>query len=323
MRWAFCFLRCDLMDIKEHKTIQEQIKILRDRGLTITDEKTAELMLLNYNYYRLSGYSLTLRKNNHFSKGSTFDQIMQIYFFDRELKLLILNYLEEIEIALRTQIAYTLGEINPLIHKEKTLFSADSFFEDTHIEISKCIKRNNNEAFIKHHKTKYKDQLPIWVVVETLSFGALSRLFSCLEYEYQNLICKQYYSPIPVKYLANWTEGLCVLRNICAHKSRLFNRGFAQAFLFPPEDHPVFIKEGYESDHIGKKLFFALVIIDRIHPDKNILSRMNNDLSSLTSQYPFVDIKHYGLRPNYAEIIEKINSKYYKNKSPILGKSFI
>lgn len=71
---------------KDFKTIEEQLEILRSRGLTINDESRAKDFLLHNNYYRISGYSLTLRKNNVFSKSATFQNIVDIYHFDHELR---------------------------------------------------------------------------------------------------------------------------------------------------------------------------------------------------------------------------------------------
>ena len=72
------------MSDKGFKTIEEQMEILRSRGLTIDDETQAKNFLLRNNYYRISGYSLTLRKNNTFSKSATFQNIVDIYHFDHE-----------------------------------------------------------------------------------------------------------------------------------------------------------------------------------------------------------------------------------------------
>ena len=75
------------MSTKDFKTIDEQLEILRSRGLIIDDENIAKDFLLYNNYYRISGYSLTLRKNNIFSKSASFQNIIDIYNFDHEAYL--------------------------------------------------------------------------------------------------------------------------------------------------------------------------------------------------------------------------------------------
>ena len=78
------------MAIKEYKTIDEQIALLRSRGLAIADEELAKDFLLRNNYYRISGYSLTLRSHDVFSKNASFQNIIDIYCFDHEFRHVLL-----------------------------------------------------------------------------------------------------------------------------------------------------------------------------------------------------------------------------------------
>lgn len=87
---------------KDFKTIDEQIEILRSRGLTIEDEAEAKDFLLRNNYYRVSGYSLTLRKNDVFAKSATFQNIEDIYNFDHEFRHIILHHIETIEVQMKS-----------------------------------------------------------------------------------------------------------------------------------------------------------------------------------------------------------------------------
>ena len=98
-----------LHDIKPFKTIEEQITILKDRGLIIDDEEKAKSFLANLNYYRLSAYTLTLRKEDRFYKNVHFSDVMQIYNFDMELRAALMYLLESIEVSMRTYIGYFHG----------------------------------------------------------------------------------------------------------------------------------------------------------------------------------------------------------------------
>lgn len=95
-----------LQDIKPFKTIEEQIAILRERGLLIDDEEKAKLFLTNLNYYRLSAYTLTLRKENMFYDNVHFSDVMQIYNFDMELRAALMYLLESIEVSMRTHMVH-------------------------------------------------------------------------------------------------------------------------------------------------------------------------------------------------------------------------
>ena len=94
------------MEEKKFKTIDEQLEILKSRGLIIEDESVAKEFLLYNNYYRVSGYSLTLRKNDIFYESTTFQNIIDIYNFDHEFRHIILKYIENIEVKFKSIYAY-------------------------------------------------------------------------------------------------------------------------------------------------------------------------------------------------------------------------
>lgn len=300
------------MDQKPYKTIDEQVEILKDRGLIISDEDYAKRCLTQLNYYRLSGYTLTLRKNNSFYKNITFENVMDIYNFDRQLKLYVLNYLKDIEISLRTHIGYILGSMDS---DKPAYLNAGCYISDAHYnrvleELKDALADSKNEAFVKHHQTKYRGSLPSWVMVETLSFGALSRLFSSLKQDIKCDICDAYYNQIRPQVVENLLEGLVVLRNICAHHSRIYNRGIPNTPKMSKVDNDFFIDNGYERNEIGKKLFFRLVIIDRLIEDANFLSKMISDIDALSYKYPFVQLRHYGFKADWKNMVSEINKQY-------------
>lgn len=95
--------------IKQPKTYEEQIQILKTRGLVVEDEMSAKNILSKINYYRFSAYTLTLKNDDLFHEGISFDQIYNLYEFDRKLRLYLLSLLEQIEISFRTKISYHLA----------------------------------------------------------------------------------------------------------------------------------------------------------------------------------------------------------------------
>jgi abortive infection bacteriophage resistance protein len=297
--------------VKPFKTIHDQLNLLKDRGLIVYDENEAEFILEHLNYYRISGYTLTLRKNDAFYANTTFDDIMQIYNFDKELKGFLLLCLEDIEIALRTHIGYVIGQVDPLGYLRPENFASDIHFNAFSCEIRSALEDNKNEAFIKHHQSKYGSLLPSWVFVETLSFGTLSRLFSSLHIDLQKSICAKYYKDIRYTYIMNWLEALVVIRNLCAHHSRLYNRGLPRAFTFAKKDLNFFLEQGYDRNQIGKKIFFALLIIARLAPrSKETTISITDKIYELQSKYPFADIKHYGFGKHWEEVLSDFNLSY-------------
>ena len=156
------------MENKPFKSISEQVNLLKARGLIIDDLPYAYNVLSHVNYYRLSGYSLTLRENDQFHSSVTLEQIMQVYNFDAELRVALLYLLEYIEIAFRTHVGYFHAEkYGPVGYMDKSSFVNESYYIQFTQEIFKLIQKNGkNEIFIKHHIEKYKGQFPIWVIVD-------------------------------------------------------------------------------------------------------------------------------------------------------------
>lgn len=299
---------------KTFKTIDEQIEILEKRGLNIDEKDKLKCYLMELNYYRLSGYSLALRKNDEFYPDTTFDNILQVYHFDKELKIKLMAFLEDIEISLRSYIGYELGkqEIQPnsqVAYLNPNNYISESAFNEIVEEIRDCVGDNKNEAFIKHHNTKYNGTLPSWVLVETLSFGKLSKLLQSLNKDIQKEISKDHFYGKKFTVISNWMESLVILRNLCAHHARLINRGIPHKPGFSDDEDAYFIKNGYRENQIGARLFFRLILIDRLSKRPRIHEELKSTIKCLATKYPFVDLKHYGFTRNWEEIFDKMNTK--------------
>lgn len=289
------------MKHKPFKTIDEQVDLLLKKGLIIPDYDYARFVLSECNYYRLSGYTLTLRKNDHFYKNVTFENVMQLYYFDKDLRLFLLDLLEDIEISLRTHVAYVLGSQDTDPNSSPSYLLSENYINDTVYSsmmktIPGAISESNNEAFVKHHLSRYDGLLPVWALVEILSFGKLSKLFGSLNISLQKEICNNYYSGKKFNIVSNWMEGLVVLRNMCAHKVRLINRGIVRKPKFSSKENDFFISNGYEPAEIGTRIFFRLLIIDRLSSDSKIHNRIKQWFAKEQEKYPFVDLKHYGFK---------------------------
>ena len=97
------------------KTTDEQIKILKSRGLSIANEDKAKKFLMRNNYYRISGYSLTLRSHDVFNPSANFQNIIDIYEFDHELRHILLKYIDIIEITVKSIFAGRIIAVIKLI----------------------------------------------------------------------------------------------------------------------------------------------------------------------------------------------------------------
>jgi abortive infection bacteriophage resistance protein len=120
-----------MADLKPWKTMTEQLALLKSRGLQVDDETAALDYLARIGYYRLSGYWYPLReidraesavqnkpiRTDNFISNSHFEDVVKLYVFDKRLRLLALDALERIEMAIRVDVAHLLGEQNACAHE--------------------------------------------------------------------------------------------------------------------------------------------------------------------------------------------------------------
>lgn len=278
--------------VKPPTTFEDQLQILKSRGLIIHDEDFAIRTLRRINYYRLSAYTLSLKREDTFLPGTTFELIFALYEFDRRFRYLIMEMVEQVEIAFRTHISYHIAHAyGPLGHLDPEHFDHhESFLAELEKEI-----RRSQEIFIKHHMEKYEGKIPVWVAIEVLSFGALSKLFSNLKRDDQNQIAKSNYR-VPAVYLGSWLKCLSYIRNICAHYGRVYNRPLTSKPRLDPKSKPLGIKQG--------KIFACLYILKELIPDRMKWKDFVTRLEALLTEYKdAVELERIGFPEDWEAIL--------------------
>lgn len=253
---------------KPPKTFAEQVQILKSHGLDIPDQPKAEFYLSQLNYYRLSAYCLPFETNHtthQVAPGTTFDDVLNLYIFDRELRLLLLDAIEKIEVSLRTQMAYHLSHRHNTAHPhlDPSIFQNTGRHQDGLNKLKKDV-RKSDEDFIRHLTTKYQELLPpIWAVVELMTMGQLSNWFSNIkERQDRKAICQVYNLNEAV--MTSFCEHLSLVRNKAAHHARLWNRVFPKQMKLPevgPSNLINSILRLPHNDRNLKKLYNTLTIM--------------------------------------------------------------
>lgn len=214
------------LNIKEPKTYEQQVEILKERNLIVSDEEEAVAFLKRVNYYRFSAYGLTLRQADNkdsFRDGITFYHIKMLYDFDQKLRVHLMNYLELIEIEFRSKIAYQHAhQFEALGYRSSVNFNSEGLHISFLEELDKQIDRSGKELFVMHHRNKYGGEFPFWVAIEVISFGELSKLFRNLKEETKNRVVKDF--NVPSYYVESWLHSLTYVRNVCAHYGRLYGK---------------------------------------------------------------------------------------------------
>ncbi len=224
---------------KPHLAFDEQRELLQTRGLAITDPSEFDHALETIGYYRLSGYWYPFRdldrstglRLDRFSPGTSSGLILELYEFDRRLKLLVLDAIERVEIAVRVAVGHTAGRRHPYVHLEPAQLDRrftqsqggrDALYDGWRRRYDNGQARSR-EAFVAHFASNYDARLPIWAATEIMEFGSLSWLLWGLPYQDRSEIASLFRVPNESTF-TSWLRTLVYVRNVCAHHSRFWNR---------------------------------------------------------------------------------------------------
>ncbi|MDP1696953.1 MAG: Abi family protein [Xanthomonadaceae bacterium] len=217
-------------------SITDQAGRLKQRGLQFTDDARVQHYLTHIGYYRLSAYWLPFEqlaadgqpRNHQFRPGTTFEQVLSLYIFDRQLRLLVMEAIERIETAIRTHWAHAMAmRHGPHAHLDANLFKSP-WQHASDIARMAGELQDSSETFIAHYRRQYSEPYlpPIWAVVETLTLGALSRWFKATKStDAKREVAKSLAMPT-IEVLEQVLHALTPVRNVCAHHGRLWNRRF-------------------------------------------------------------------------------------------------
>ena len=269
---------------KQALTLREQVELLRSRGMSITDDAKAEHYLGFINYYRLAAYWLPFEADHSthtFRPGTTFDLVLDHYVFDRNLRVLLIDAIERVEVAVRTQFAFQLAHAyGPHALLDPELFNATGprwSYRGNRQTLEQEV-RDSRETFVQHLRETYSEPLPpIWAAVEIMTLGQLSKWYANLKHgSDRNLVARVF--DFDESNLVSFLHHLVIVRNLCAHHSRVWNRLFA--FLFKlPRHRPAVLVSSLNRD-APKKLYNTLVtlayLLDTISPDHHWKQRLRD-----------------------------------------------
>jgi len=308
------------------KSYAEQLEVLKGRGLFCSDEAKALDYLERLGYYRLSGYwypfreikleqdvstgKIKYQRLDNFVDHATFQDAVHLYVFDKKLRLLAMDALERIEVAIRCNIAYLLGERDAFAYRSPQLFDTPfvqanaghtkSRHDEWLAKFEVSLDRSKEE-FVKHYRGKYGLPLPIWVAIETWDFGLLSTLYSGMKYKDKELIAARFSISKP-KVFESWLRSLNYLRNICAHHSRLWNRNVVDQPKLPDVGEVPALDEFRGKDDLIARpfLLFCMMrhLLDRICPN----SHWHERFRQLAAEFP--DVHAGGISVNDMGLIE-------------------
>ncbi|WP_171018549.1 Abi family protein [Rhodococcus sp. Q] len=217
--------------MKPFLTVEQQVQKLRDNGLALVgaDLALAQQLLCDHNYYRLSGYFRYFQTNpaagnNRFAASATFADIRAAYLFDQQLARKLHEGLAEFEVVFRSQLAYLMGQsTGPGGYLEDKAYEYRNGARDTLFKSIREDLARSTERFANHHVTR-GESMPIWAAVEAMSLGTTSKMYG-LTTDVEGVL-KPLATRFDLKHshAARTFRAMTVLRNVCAHHGRIWNR---------------------------------------------------------------------------------------------------
>ena len=288
---------------KPFKTYNQQLRILRDRGMEISNGSKAISILKRENYYNIiNGYKDIFLDNNSkqiekFKVGTKFEHIYSLFEFDRNLKGIFLKYILKLESSIKSKISYHFSDEYkmPFNFLNTNNFKTTNLGEVTSLisRISTTIEKNTKSGQIPHYLNNYQN-LPLWVLMKKLDFGATSYFYNALTDKLKDKICDEIITEYKKEYsigsaISNDCEQLAKIlffvnryRNACAHDERLYNLRIV--------DKKIKFQHFYNSQLINNYRLFDLLIILKVFlmkkDFKKLVSLVKEEIRSLNGDLP-------------------------------------
>lgn len=273
---------------KPFRTYPDLVALIQQRKMHVADPARAERKLAQLGYYRLSGYWYPARefdvdpatnqakicpisnkplRQDVFAAGASFDDVVSLYRFDKHLRLLMLDAIERLEVNLKTVIAHVVGYHDPMAYTDVSYIQpkyARSFishgkprnkWNEWAVKQQQLLDRSTEDSIQWHRRSGRP--IPFWVAVEAWDFGALSRYFEMLKGTYQNQILGRF-GLTDARIFARWLQEINLLRNRCAHHTRIWNQVTPNPLSALPGD-PYFTSLNLDSNALSR--FYGLVSV--------------------------------------------------------------
>lgn len=308
------------MGKKIFKTLDEQVEILKNKGLVIENEDYAKEILLRENYFFLNGYRHLFMKssdNSMYIPGTKIEELYSLFLFDRRLRSIFFKNILIVENNVKSIISYQLSK--KYGYKEKDYLNPNNFVNngakrkqvsDLISKMKRQIKTNATQHAATQHYVNNYGYIPLWVLVKVLSFGIVSELFSVLKKEDQYEIVDLYDLDIDV--FSNYLVILSNYRNLCAHEDIMFDNR-TQKYINDTKYHRILNIPMMDNEFIyGKNDLYALVIILKSLLKDNEVKDMINEVDKAISNLEFnlrsipIDkvLDRMGFPNNYMDIVD-------------------
>ncbi|WP_299038939.1 Abi family protein [uncultured Pseudokineococcus sp.] len=308
-------------------TLDELVARLADRGLSIPDPDRARRYLRHIGYYRLSPYAIPFQQggpDHLFHEGAAFDDVLDLYVFDRALRLVVMDALERVEVAVRAAMTDHMSTA----YADPHWYVDSANFGDIgkHTKLLRMVQRTCEEQLdrspeqpsrtlddgrralahpsaLEHYLTTYglPDLPPSWLMVETLTIGQLSSVYRNIKRSSDRTAIARSIG-LPARLLESWMPTYVRVRNICAHHGRLWNVGLG---VYPaiPNSRAVPWLEGEDAlpSRSTRRLYPVLVSLQAVLDSVSPRSSWAQRLHALLHPRPPMNLAGMGVPEHWAD----------------------
>lgn len=305
---------------KVFKTLNEQIDILKERGLIINNEKEVHDILLRENYFFINGYRHLFAKekgNDIFIDGTRFEELYATFIFDRKIRNIFFKYLLVVENNVKSIISYQLSR--KYGYKEKDYLNVENFNQDPlrRRQVNDVINKMKRQISVNgdkhtatmHYIVKY-GYIPMWILVKVLSFGIVSELYAILKYEDQKPIADVYKTQPDI--LGLYLSIIANYRNLCAHEEILYDYRTQREIPDNYIHSALNIEKNLDGYKYGKNDLFALIIMLKTllseSEFRSLIYEINYEIETLDTKVSTVPLKSIlnkiGFPDNWKDIVD-------------------
>lgn len=305
---------------KDFKTTEEQIEILKSRGLIISEDNAKEILTENNYYYLINGYKDLFVNDSDgiekYKENVTLEEIYSLYKFDSELRINLLRYILIIERRLDTYIAYEFSKVygnkeylieSNFDDNKSNSYKITNLIADIRTNMKEQIKIGNK--MLNHYINKH-GYIPLWVLIRIMTLGEVSKFYEVMKQKDQNAVAKKF--GVREKTLKTYLHNIAIVRNICAHDEKLYDLKLNNAIIKNNIhfNYNLDLQDGKYSN--GYKDLFSIIIILKIllkdAEFKKFYNTLINDLKELkenTQSIEFLKIlDKMGFPRNYEELLD-------------------
>ncbi len=307
------------MKNKVFKTVDEQLDILKSKGLVISDYEKSKIVLLKENYFFLSGYRHLFMKNRdkNFIEGTTFEELYALFTFDRNIRNIFFKNLLIIENNIKSLISYQLSKKYGF--KEKDYLNPKNFSDDSLKvrqvrDVLEKVKRQIRLNGRKHSATiHYIDNygyIPLWILVKVLSFGLIGEFFNIFK-DSDKLEIANFYN-LDVNTFSIYLNILSNYRNLCAHEDILFEHKTLKEIPDCLYHSGLNIKQSEGLYVCGKNdLFSVIIILKSLLSEQqfvNLVNELGYEIDIISGKISVIPMKtilnRMGFPDNWRDIVD-------------------